>query len=179
MATEDLNLAGVKNLEQALARTKNGVAAVELAKRMGIWTDSAHSAPRVRPQFPGQISSLTLPQLSDLYAEWTGEFGRIVELCGVLDGQESLLKIQTKTAQSAARARILRALPENTKTPSAQALTDMTEDDPTVRDLFEQSGLLAVLKAHAGAAKEATAQYLTTISREISFRQAQLQARIY
>jgi hypothetical protein len=55
----------------------------------------------------------------------------------------------------------------------------MAEEDPSVVDLLEQSGLLAVLAAHADGAKEATQQYLASISREIAFRDAQMKARIY
>lgn len=179
MATEDLNLSGVKSLDQALARTKNGVASIELAKKMGIWTESAHAAPKTRTAFPGNLSSLTPAQLTDLYAQWTGEYGRIVEICGAISGQQELLKIQLKSAQAAARARARRAQPDNAKTPSQQALTDMSEEDPTVMDIAEQQGLLVVLAAQAGAVKESTQQYLQTISREIAFRDAQMKARLY
>jgi len=48
-----------------------------------------------------------------------------------------------------------------------------------VIDLVEQQGLLGVLSAQASAAKEVNLQYLNTISREISFRDAQLKARVY
>jgi hypothetical protein len=179
MSTEDLNLSGVKSLDQALARTRNGVAAVELAKKMGVWTESAHTPSRARPAFPQSLSELTPGQLSDLYAKWTAEFGRVVELCGVISGQESLLKIQVKSAQAAARGRARRAVPEGAKVPAQQALTDASEEDPAVLDLIEQTGLLVVISAQAGAAKEATAQYLATISREIAFRDAQMKARVY
>jgi len=179
MSAEDLNLSGVKTLDQALSRTRNGVAAVELAKRMGIWTESAHQHPKVRPPFPAQMSDLALSQLSDLYAQWTGEFGRVVELCGVVAGQDALLKIQLKTCVASARARILRGRPADAKPLSAQNLSDQSEEDPAVKDLLEQTGLIAVLKAHTDAAREATAQYLVTISREIAFRDAQMKARVY
>jgi len=39
--------------------------------------------------------------------------------------------------------------------------------------------VVSVLLATAGAAKEATTMYLSTLSREISFRCAQMEARIY
>ena len=179
MAAEDLNLNGLRSLNQALARTKNGTAAVELATKLGLWTQTAHAAPATRPTFRRALSDLSHGQISDLYAEWTAEFGRIVELCSAISGQEALLRIQMKGAQAAARSRIRRAQPADAKALSAQTLGDMSDEDPAVVDLLEQTGLLAVLAAHADGAKEATQQYLASISREISFRDAQMKARIY
>jgi len=179
MAAEDLNLTGVKSLNQALSRTRNGTAAVELANRLGLWTESAHQKRRERGAFPERLSELAPSQISDLYALWTAEFGRILELRGAITGQEGLLRIQLKSAQAAARARLRRALPAEEKAPSATSLNDQVEEDPVIIDLVEQLGLLSVLAAHADAAKDATEQYLATISREISFRDAQMKARIY
>lgn len=179
MAAEDLNLTGVKTLNQVLARTRNGTAAVELAKQLGLWTETAHQAKRLRDAFPERLSELTPSQLSDLYAKWTGEYARVLELCGAITGQEALLRLQLKSAQAAARARIRRAVPAEAKPPSSGALADQADEDAAVTDLIEQSGLLVLLGAQAQAAKEATAQYLATISREISFRDAQMKARIY
>lgn len=178
MAAEDLNLSGIKSLAQALGRTKNGEAAVELARRLGLWTQQAHAETQVRRQFEKKLSELTPGQLSDLYAYWTGEFGRILELCGAISGQEDLLKIQLRGAQAAARARLRRAVPEGQKALTSTQLADQAEEDSTVIDLQDQMGLIAVLKAHANAGKEATQQYLATISREIAFRDAQMKARI-
>jgi hypothetical protein len=58
-------------------------------------------------------------------------------------------------------------------------LSDLADEDQAVIDLVEQQGLLGVLSAQASAAKEVTLQYLQTISREISFRDAQMKARVY
>lgn len=179
MASEDLNLTGVKSLNQALARTKNGVAAVELANRLGLWTESVHQKKNVRPEFPVALSELTPPQLTDLYSSWTAEYGRLIELCGAIKGQESLLGIQLRSATAAAKARLRRNVAEGEKVPTGKAVDDMAEEDPAVLDLVEQTGLLAVLSAHANAAREATQQFLSTISREITFRDAQMKARIY
>jgi hypothetical protein len=179
VAAEDLNLVGVKSLEQVLARTRNGTGAVELAKKLGLWTREAHAGVLDRPEFHTTLSDLTPAQLSDLYGTWTAEFGRIVELCGAVAGQEGLLRIQLKSAQASARGRIRRSLDKDAKPLTAAALNDLADEEQNVIDLFEQAGLLAVLAASAQAAKEATAQYLATISREIAFRDAQLKARIY
>jgi hypothetical protein len=178
MAAEDLNLTGIKSLAQALARTKNGEAAVELARRLGVWTQDAHAATEVRRPFARNLSEMTPSQITDLYAYWTSEYGRIIELCGAINAQDTLLKIQLRSAQASARARIRRTVPEGGKTLTAAQLTDQAEEDSQVIDLSDQTALVAVLKAHADAAKEATQQYLATISREISFRDAQMKARI-
>lgn len=179
MAAEDLNLTGLKSLNQVLSRTKNGTAAVDLATKLGLWSASAHANVQVRPTFRRDLSQLTPSQITDLYAEWTAEFGRITELCSAIAGQESLLKIQMKSAVAASRSRIRRSQPVDAKPLSAQTLADMAEEDPSVVDLLEQTGLIAVLAAHADGAKEATQQYLSSLSREIAFRDAQMKARIY
>lgn len=178
MAAEDLNLSGVRSLDQALARTRNGTDAVKLAAKMGLWTEAVHSRPNERPEFPGRISDLTPGQLSDLYARWTAEFGRISEICGAIDAQDGLVRIQLKSVQAAARGRVRRSLEDGSKV-TQTALNDQADEDPAVIDCIEQQGLLSVLAAHSKAAKEVTQQYLTTISREIAFRDAQMKARLY
>ena len=179
MAAEDLNLSGVKTLEQAMARTKNGPAAIELARRMGLWTESAHAQNRTRASFPPALSDLTPAQLSDLNATWTGEFGRILEVYGAVEAQIALTKLQIKRAQASARARAARAQEPGAKAMTQSALNDLAEEDAGVIDLQDQLGLLMVLESHVSAAKEATDRYLASISREISFRDAQMKARIY
>lgn len=179
MTTEDLNLSGIKNLAQVLARTKNGAAAVELMNNLGLWTQSAHERKNIRAEFPSKISDFTPSQLSDLYSKWTADFGRIVELCGIIAGQEALLRIQLKSAQASTRARIRRGIPSETKQPTSAVLNDMVDEDPSVLDLLEQHSLVVVLGAHLTATKEATGQYLASISREISFRDSQMKARVY
>ncbi len=178
MAAEDLNLSGVRDLRGALGRLRNGTGALELATRMGLWTEALHDASSRRASFPREMSSLTPAQLSDLYSAWTAEFGRVLEVCGALEGQSALVKLQVRSAEAAARARIRRA-DTSGKSLTQQALSDLSAEVPEVRDLYEQQAMVALLMAHAEAAKEATAQYLATISREIAFRDAQMKARLY
>jgi hypothetical protein len=177
MASEDLNLSGIRSFDQAMARTRNGTASVELASKLGLWTTSAHARVTTRAIFPEQLSDLAPTSLSDLYARWTSEFGRVTELLGAIHGQEQLLKIQLKSAQASARARIRRAHPD-AKFTMAQ-LSDLADEDQSVLDIVEQQGLISVLSSQSSAAKEVTLQYLQTISREISFRDAQMKARVY
>jgi hypothetical protein len=179
MTTEDLNLSGIKNLAAALARTKNGTAAVDLVNRLGLWTQSAHERKNVRVEFPSKISEFTPSQLSDLYSTWTAEFGRVLELCGIVSGQEALLRIQLKAAQASTRARLRRNVAPEAKQPATGTLNDMVDEDPSVLDLIEQHSLIVVLGSHLSATKEATSQYLASISREISFRDSQMKARVY
>lgn len=178
MAAEDLNLSDVRDLRGALSRLKNGAGAVELAERMGLWTDELHASSSRRAAFPREMSSLTPSQLTDLYSSWTAEFGRVLEVCGALDGQAALVKVQVRSAEASVRARLRRA-DTSGKALTQQALSDASAEAPEVRDLYEQQALIALLLAHAEAAREATAQYLATISREIAFRDAQMKARIY
>lgn len=180
MASEDLNLTGLKSLQQALERTPTGAAAVLLARRMGIWTASAHNAPDERAPFHKDLSTLEHSQLSRLLGTWTAEYGRIIELNGVLIGQDQALKIELKSAQAAARSRVRRDREAKELKPlSVSDLKDTADEDPAVVDLYERATLLVILLASAGAAKEATAQYLASISREIAFRDVQMKARIY
>lgn len=178
MAAEDLNLSDVRDLRAALGRLRNGNGAVELASRMGLWTEELHSTSVKRRSFPREMSSLVPSQLSDLYSEWTADFGRLLEVCGALDGQAALVKVQVRSAEASARARIRRS--DTGGKPLAQAaLADMSSEVPEVRDLYEQQALIFLILAHAEAAREATGQYLATISREIAFRDAQMKARVY
>lgn len=180
MASEDLNLTGIKSLQQALERTPSGAAAVELAKRLGIWSTRAHAAPGERPPFFAKLSDLEPPRLSNVFGAWTAEMGRITELCGAISAQDAALKIELKSAQARARSRIRRDYEQRgLKALTTAALADEADEDVTVIDLFERAMLLAILDAHAKAAKEATAQYMATISREIAFRDAQMKAGIY
>jgi hypothetical protein len=181
MASEDLNLTGIKSLQQALERTPNGAAAVELAKRLGIWSTRSHAAPGERPPFSAKLSELEPPRLSNVFGAWTAEMGRITELCGAVSAQDAALKIELKSAQARARSRVRREREKDKelKPLSAAALNDEADEAPEVLDLYERAMLLTILDAHAKAAKEATAQYLATISREIAFRDAQMKAGIY
>jgi len=176
---EPLNLTGIRRFDDALGRTQDGTDAINMARRLGLWTEGSHKNVNTRESFPENISELTPAQLSNLYSKWTADYGRLTELCGALNAQQNHLKIRTKHALAVARANIRRNLPSEKKAPSVQAVNDEAEQATEVTDLTNQAALIAVVEAYAQAAKEATAQYLASISREISFRDAQLKARIY
>ena len=149
-----------------------------MAKSMGLWSDSMHSSPVEKPLFIKDLSKLTPSQLSDLYGGWTYEFGRIVEICGVLYGQEGLLKIQLKSALASARAGIRKSNISN-KSLTVASLNDLAEEDATVIDISNKLSNITVMLAQANSAKEISAQFLASLSREISWRDAQIKAKIY
>lgn len=169
----------VNSIIASLSKSENGSIALVLATKLGLWSVGSHKETISRSNFPYEISSLSHSQLSDLYSRWTSEFGRITELCGAINGQEFLLKLKIKTAQAKARSIIRSSSSSSGKALSSTALNELADEDITVIELVEQGALLQLISAHANAAKEATAQYLASISREISFRDAQLKAKIY
>jgi len=179
MSATDLDLSGLKSINQFFSRTKNGSAAIELATKLGIWTPSSHINIPERPQFTKDLSQLTPAQLSDAYGRWTAEFGRILEILGAVQGQEALVKLQIKSALAAARRKIRDSTPEGNKPYTSAQLNDLAEDDSAVIDLHEQSALLVVLSAHLLTTKEATAQYIASLSREIAWRDSQIKGKVY
>lgn len=179
MSAEDLDLTNTKSLFALLSRTKNGLPAVDLATKLGIWTEAAHKNPSPRVGFVRDLSSLTPSQLSDSVGAWTAEYGRILELMGLLSGQESVIKIQIKSALAGARSRIRNNQPKEAKPYTNTQLNDLAEEDQSVIDLYEQSALISLLSAHVSASKEATAQYLASLSREIAWRDAQIKGKLY
>lgn len=172
----DIVLTGVDTLDKALTKVPTGADSLLLAEKLGLWTTELHKDNK-KPEFPKKISDLTPSQLSDLYSTWTSEFARILEICGLINSQISIVKLRLKSAQTSARVKI-RKESSNTKQTSAN-LSDEADEDPKVIEIAEQLAILSMLESYATASKEATQQYLTSISREISFRDAQLKARIY
>lgn len=158
--------------------SSNSGALFHMAKSMGLWSDSMHSSPAEKPTFIKDLSKLSPSQLSDLYGGWTYEFGRIVEICGVLNGQDGLLKIQLKSALASARARIRKSNVSD-KSLTVSLLNDLAEEDPNVIDISNKLSNITIMLAQANSAKEIAAQFLASLSREISWRDAQIKAKIY
>ena len=86
---------------------------------------------------------------------------------------------RSKEVRARERARLRRDAAEHEEKNTATQINDKAEEAVTVRDADDAGALVAVLIASASASKEAVAMYLTAISREISFRCAQMDARIY
>jgi hypothetical protein len=185
MAINDLDISKVRSLSQVLARTPNGLSAIELARRLGLWTYVSHQNDNVRQPFIANLETATDEEITAQAGYWTSEFGRILELQGVFLGQREQLRIQLKVALAESRSRARKAhSQESTKSPRPKPLTatelnDMAEEDAEVISLQEKLGLMELLLAQTGAAKEATTQYLATLSREISFRGDHMKARLY
>lgn len=177
---DDLNLSDLRSVHQVLERTPLGEGIAELAERIGLVTEQIHRSSVVRKKFQANVSKLSAPQLSDEQSYWASEYGRIVELLGILQGQEKYLGLKSKAARAAARARLRRNAEEEpaAKTTSAQ-INDAAEEDPVVRELDERAAIVGILLASATAAKEATTIYLQTLSREITFRCAQMDSRLH
>lgn len=176
---DDLNLSDLRSVHQVLGRTPMGAVIGELAERIGLMTAEIHKVSVTRRKFKENISKLSPPQLSDEQSYWASEYGRIVELIGVLQGQEKLLSLQSKSVRASARARVRRnGEQEGSKMTSTQ-ISDAAEEDPAVKDIDERSSVVAILLASASAAKEATTMYLQTLSREITFRCAQMDSRLH
>jgi hypothetical protein len=179
MAETDAPLSSITALRTALERLPNGIEAVRLMTRLGLWSADAHRNPGERRQFPSKFSSLGPEELSDLSARIVSDAGRVLELCGLLLGIEAQLKMKGRAARAAARGRIRREWPEEAKAPTKTELDDLAEEDPAVVAVEEQMALLALLLAQAIALREAYQLYKEGVSREITYRGAQMQARVF
>ena len=166
-------------IEGVLSKIQGAPELFSMARNLGLWSDEAHSKQITKPPFRSDLSKLAPSELSDLYGIWTYEFGRIVEICGVLTGQENLLKIQLKSALATARARIRRSQPDGAKPVTNALIVDLADEDPLVAKVYEQMAIITVMLSQAVASKEITSQFLATLSREISWRDAQIKAKIY
>lgn len=174
------SLADVRSLTQALARVPGGTEAARAITALGLWSSETHRSAPARLKFPRSFADLSPSQLSDLAARVAVEASRLIELVGLLKGLQAQLKVEDARARAAARVRARRAAADTTrKPPSVAELTDLTEEDAAVRDSAEALALVAMLLAAAEAAKEATFVMKESVSREISYRCAQLDARVY
>jgi hypothetical protein len=176
---DDLNFSDLRSARQALERTPLGESVADLAERIGLMTEGVHKTPNVRKKFNTNISKLSPPQLSDEQSYWASEFGRIVELIGVLQGQEKYIALRSKSVRAQARARIRRNAEESETKLTSSQIADSAEDDLVVQDLDERAAVVAILLASSLAAKEATTVYLQSLSREITFRCSQMDSRLH
>jgi hypothetical protein len=176
MASNDMNLDGLRNIKSALSRLPNGGESVDLAARLGLWSSEAHAPVIARRAFPQNLAQLDDVALSNAHGYWTSEAGRIGEVNGAINGQRELNKIHLKRARAAARGRVRLSLGEGEKMTATQ-INDKAEEDSAVLDLDEQAALIELLSAHAKAALEATEQYLSTLSRQITLRTGGAQHR--
>lgn len=170
-----------RTLKQLVSGTPTGDDAVALARRLGLWTSSVHDRDHERRPFVSKFSDLTPNDVSDELAYWTAEFGRLAELRGFLLGQREVLKQLAKSTRASARATKRRAYlsSEAKKVPTVGALNDEVEEDDDVKEVDQLAVAVEVALAHVESSRDATTQYITSLSRQISFLDAQMKGRLY
>lgn len=199
MGINGTKLVDVKTIASGLSHLANGRDLVDLAKRSGMWTTELQSQEWERPRFPKELGRLGPVELSDNFALWTSEFGRLAELLGHLNAHHDSLKVQAKAARAAARGRLRRKIlaeieeeesatlaaevagkkkaVKKPKTITASAINDEAEEDPAVGNADAALNSLETLISIASSAKEATTMYIQTLSREMSYRETQAKQR--
>lgn len=150
-------------------------ALIGVAGRLGAWSPALHTD-TVRRPMRHLLSELGPDELSCELGWWSSEYGRLCEVSGVLTAQSERLRLQARTARSQARNRIRDA---SAKTLSATAVNDQAEDDPGVLEADRRLCDTDALRHAVEAARDATDRYLSSLSREIAFRDAQMRARLY
>lgn len=190
MSVESVSLDGVRSLTGLLERLPQGTAARQLAERLGLWSTTVHNSTTQRKVvFPSNFSGLGEAELSDSYAYWLSEVFRSTELVGLLEGQKTVLTLESKSTRATARAglrRKARQLAEAAresngavpKDPTTAQLADEVEEDERVIANDRVLGMLAVVLESAKAYKEACLAATAGLSREYSLRQAQMGARL-
>lgn len=181
---ETLDVQGIRTLSDLLDQMPTGRAASALAERLGIWSAESHKAPKGdRKGFPKDFASMGDDDISTANSYWISESGRATELVGMLEGQKVMLSLGLKQAKASARSRVRRAWdkPGEDGKPrkyTAGQVDDEAESDPGVLDNELKLALLEQTLASARAYKEACLAVVAGISREISFRQAQMNGRL-
>ena len=178
---DTLAVDGMTTPEQVLSRTPNGSEMLRIGRALGLVSTTINQKIE-RQAFIRNISDLGPKELSDQQSLWASEYGRLCELHGLLIGQRDHLNLQMRSAKARARSRARSRLADDSssrKPPTATELNDLAEEDSTVQKITEQLGVVELLAASTSAAKEATDRYLQALSREISFRCTQIEARIY
>lgn len=186
----ELSITGISTLTNLLERLPQGTEAKRLAQRLAVFTTQAHeNLAANRATFPKVLSELTDGGLSDVYAYWSSELVRIYELFGLLDGQRKYLELQAKKERASARGRIRKAGedavaaareagdPKPDKKTAAE-INDRAEEDAEVLQVVEVLAMLDMVMSSVSGYREACLAATTSLSREISFRQAQFQARL-
>jgi hypothetical protein len=180
-----LDTAGVRTLGDLLDQMPSGKAAAALAARLGVWDAKMHAnVSAERATYPKDFARLGDDQLSTTNSFWISESGRVTELVGMLEGQKIMLILGSKQAKAAARSRIRKtwdeaaSLEEKPRKFTTGEVSDESENDPGVLDNELRLALLEQTLASARAYKEACAAVVAGVSREISFRQAQMSSRL-
>lgn len=184
----ELNIAGINTLAGLIERLPLGQPAQDLAKRLAVWTTSAHqNLSAERKVYPRTLSNLTEGGLSDTYAYWNAELIRLHELHGLLEGQRKYVELLVKKERAHARSAVRQKYEEDlaaagpdvkVSKPTAGEINDRAEDSEAVLAAVESLGLLDVVMSSVLGYREACITATASLSREISFRQAQYTARL-
>lgn len=187
--TIELSISGINTLTNLIERLPQGANAQRLAQRLAVWTTQAHqNTSSNRKTFPQTLSELTEGDLSDVYAYWNSELIRIHELHGLLEGQRKFLDLLVRKERASARGRVRRKQDEENKQAvedgqkpvklTASEVNDRAEEDQELLQYVEVLAMIDMVMASVLGYREACVTATTGLSREISFRQAQFQARL-
>lgn len=188
VSVTSVDLSGVGSLTTLLQRLPQGRAAQELAKRLGLWSPQLHSSSaqhHASRAFPSRFTNLSDGELSDLNAYWNSEVFRATEVLGLVEGQRDMVAMEMKALEAKVRADLRRRAVQEArvdgkpgKAPTVSQLNDDMAGDARLATNQETLALLAVVLGSAKAYKEACLAACAAVSREISFRQAQMGARL-
>lgn len=186
------------DLNDYLRTTPSGRDMWTLARSMGILTRDLDGSAAA---FVANIAELGPNQLSDLQSKWTSEYGRLAGIAGLLVTQEKHLTLELGRARAEARRRAratarsdaenahaaeveaakesgAKVAPLKYKDPTIAELNDLAAEDPAVTDIETQVVSVQMMLAMTLATKDAVEKYLSGVSREITWRSAQMQARM-
>lgn len=165
-------------LRTVLARVPGGDDAVARMTALGLFSPGVHQRAPGREFPPGSFSDLPNGELSDHVARLAADLGRFMEAGGLLRGLLVLLSAAAKEYEADARRRARAGWPADAKPPTIQQIDDAAAADPAVRDAHRHVALVESLLKMVLSAEESTAAFHQAASREITFRVAQLDARI-
>lgn len=186
---DDLSLSGIRSLPGLLERLPLGVDAKNLAQRLGVWTPGLHVVPESdRIPTPTKWGDMSDLQLSNWHGYWRSETARSMELLGIVDGQKDMLTLRAKSARASARSRVRKTIEDKEAEavkagiklakPTAGHIADLAEEDPGVIAIDLQLGQLAVIVSSIRAFREISLDQTMGLSREMSMRQAQMNAKL-
>jgi hypothetical protein len=163
-------------IHDALTADPVGAAALETARGAGAWTAGLYSAPIARRGLRADLATASDLALAEEHLFWASELGRLTELASALSSRVDLAVTRSKQLRAKVRTEIRAA--SNGKPPSQATLDDAAECHAEVLTAEQQLGRVRLLAAHASAAKEATAAYVSALSREITLRGDAKRARL-
>lgn len=176
--SEALDLTGLTNIDDVLARTPNGPAMRKLLRNLGVWLQDAPSESRSRNRAVGNMSP---DQVLNEFGYWQSEASRFLEVIGVLEGEEEELKLRYERIRSQQAAMVLREWAEDTdgkKNLTQKQTFALVDDKPEVQEAQDRLLLVRKLLKTLERVHEAHADYCAMLSRKISMEQALANQRL-